>query len=213
MLESHWHEFLTFLVIAFIAMASPGPDFAICLRHSLKHGKYAGIMSAIGISLGILLHATYTLLGFGLIIAQSVVVFTIFKVIGAFYLIYIGFKALRTPKDETQHESQKQESQASLKSSFYAGFITNALNPKVTLTFLSLFTLVVSPSTPIHVQILYASCMALMSLLWFSLLSLIFTSKPIHKLFKKVSHWVERGAGAFFIAIGIRLIFTKAPNI
>lgn len=202
-------EFLTIATISFIAMASPGPDFAIVVRNALKYGKKAGFMTAVGISTGLYIHVAYTLLGIGIVIAQSIVAFTILKIIGAGYLIYIGIKCIKARPDFHLDTPNATGAEQPILKSFKTGFLTNALNPKVTLTFLSLFSVVVSPTTPLSIQALYGVWMSLSSLMWFTFLTYIFANPTVRQGFKKFGHWIERTTGAAMITIGVQLAFIK----
>lgn len=92
-------ETLTFLggilVIHFLALASPGPDFVMVVKNALGYGRSTGIRTAIGIGLGIGVHVLYCTFGLALIISKSIVAFSIIKRAGAAYLVYIGIKSLR----------------------------------------------------------------------------------------------------------------------
>ncbi len=91
----YWSEFLTVALVHLLAVASPGPDFAVVVRQSVSRGRVAGSWTAFGVGTAILLHVAYSLLGIGLIVSQSIVLFNLFKWLAAGYLIYIGLKALR----------------------------------------------------------------------------------------------------------------------
>jgi len=101
----YWSEFLTVALIHLLAVASPGPDFAIVVRESVGYGRRAGLFTAVGVGTGILVHVTYSLLGIGLIVSQSIVLFNALKWLAAAYLLYIGIKALRArPADSASAE-------------------------------------------------------------------------------------------------------------
>ena len=149
----YWSEFLTVALIHLLAVASPGPDFAIVVRESVGYGRRAGLFTAFGVGSGILVHVTYSLLGIGLIVSQSIVLFNALKWLAAAYLLYIGIKALRArPADSASAELNLAAGERSGRGAFVTGFITNGLNPKATLFFLSLFTVVINPHTPVAVQ-------------------------------------------------------------
>ena len=91
---------------------------------------------------------------------------------------------------------------------FYLGFITNILNPKATLFFLSLFTVIISQLTPIKIKIFYGLWMSLITGIWFCLISLFFTSK-ISKIFiKKYATLINKIMGIVLIIISVRMVFT-----
>ena len=144
-------EFLTVALIHLLAVASPGPDFAVVVRESVTHGRRAGTWTALGVGSAIFLHVGYSLLGIGLIVSQSIVLFNALKWAAAAYLLYIGFKALRAQpaKPVAEGELHREAGERTPRGAFTAGFVTNGLNPKATLFFLSLFTVVINPHTPL----------------------------------------------------------------
>jgi len=89
---------------------------------------------------------------------------------------------------------------------FRRGFLTNALNPKATLFFMSLFTLVISVTTPTSVQIAYGVYMALATWVWFSMLSLVLSKPGVRGFFQKSGYWFDRGIGVILIALAIRVV-------
>ena len=141
----YWTEFLTVALIHLLAVASPGPDFAIVVRESVAHGRRAGTWTALGVGAGIFVHVAYSLLGIGLIVSQSIMLFNALKWAAAAYLLYIGIKALRAkPADPVAAEASLMAGERSPRGAFVTGFVTNGLNPKATLFFLSLFTVVIN---------------------------------------------------------------------
>lgn len=201
-----WTEFLTIALVHLLAVASPGPDFAMVLRQSIVSGRRAAIYTSIGIGCGILVHVCYCLLGLGLIISRSVMVFNLVKLIGAIYLLYVGWQSLRArPAGSEELIRQADHSEPSAAQALRIGFLTNVLNPKATLFFLSLFSLVIKPATPLWAQTIYGLYMALATGLWFSGLSLFLTRPRIRSLFTRFGHWAERAMGVVLLALGIRL--------
>ncbi|MCF6178120.1 MAG: LysE family transporter [Geopsychrobacter sp.] len=203
-----WPEFLTIVLVHLLAVASPGPDFAMILRQSIVSGRRTAIFTSIGIGSGILVHVSYCLLGLGLVISRSLFLFNLAKLVGAVYLIYIGWHSLRAqPVDSPVDGTISAKHTPSAGQALRIGFLTNLLNPKVTLFFLSLFSLVIKPQTPLWVQLGYGVYMALATALWFSVLSLFLTRPGVRSFFRRFGHWAERVMGAVLIALGIRLAF------
>jgi RhtB (resistance to homoserine/threonine) family protein len=206
-------EFLSLALIHILAVTSPGPDFAIVLRQSISHGKNSGLWTSLGIGCAVIVHVGYSILGLGAIIASSVLAFTIIKYVCAFYLMYLGFTALRAKAPtladaDVTHDIGKAVSK---RDSFRVGFLTNVLNPKATIFFLAVFSVTISPETMVSTKVLYGAWMAFATTLWFSSVSLIFSKNAVRKMFLKAGHWFEKALGAVLIALGARLIcFTQA---
>ena len=205
----YWTEFLTVALVHLLAVASPGPDFAIVLRESVSNGRHAGIWTALGVGSGILLHVGYCLLGIGLIVSQSIVLFNLLKWLAAAYLIYIGIRALQArPADPASAELAPLATR-SPRAAFARGFVTNGLNPKATLFFLSLFTLVISPQTPLLVQAGYGLYLALATALWFCAVALLFSKARVRRGFVRLGHWFDRLMGAVLVGLGIKVAFSE----
>lgn len=201
-------EFLLIALAHFFAVASPGPDFAIVLKQSVQQGRRNALWTSFGVGLAILLHVSYCLLGVAVLLTQSPNVFMVLKYLAGAYLAYIGVQALRSARpapaqQETVFQSQGVESSWI---AFRRGFLTNALNPKATLFFMSLFTLVISQSTPLIVQAGYGLYMALATWAWFSFLSLVLSKPSVRGFFQKSGYWFDRGIGVILIALAIRIV-------
>ncbi len=202
---------LTVSIIHLLAVISPGPDFLMITRNSLVYSRKTGIYSSIGLGIGILLHVTYSLVGIGFIIAQSIVLFNVIKYLGAAYLIYIGIKSLTS---KTSHITKAEENEAlpdiSKWKAIKIGFLTNALNPKVTLFFLSVFTLVISPTTPLVIKLFMGAEMALVTSLWFSFVALIFSLNIIKDRISRVQNYAVKFIGVVLILLGVKVALSSA---
>lgn len=206
----YWTEFLTVALIHLLAVASPGPDFAIVVRESVAHGRRAGTWTALGVGTGIFVHVAYSLLGIGLIVSQSIMLFNALKWAAAAYLLYIGIKALRArPADPVAAEAALMAGERSPRGAFVSGFVTNGLNPKATLFFLSLFTVVIDPHTPLTVQAGYGVYLAGATAAWFSLVALLFSQRRVRAGFARMGHWFDRLMGAVLVGLGVKLAFTE----
>ncbi|CAE6894237.1 L-lysine permease [Pseudomonas marincola] len=206
----YWAEFFTVALIHLLAVASPGPDFAIVVRESVGVGRRAGIFTALGVGCGIFVHVTYSLLGIGLIVSQSIVLFNALKWLAAAYLLYIGFKALRAkPAAANTSDSEQPRLERSPRAAFMTGFVTNGLNPKATLFFLSLFTVVINPHTPLLVQAGYGVYLAAATSVWFCLVAMLFSQQRVRAGFARLGHWFDRAMGVVLVGLGIKLALTE----
>lgn len=200
------NEFLMLSLIHFLAVISPGPDFAVVIRQSISFGRKTAMITSLGIAAGISMHLLYTLLGIGFIITQSETAFIIAKMTGALYLAYIGFKMLFS-KPQKNCEAQMSLAAAANhhKRAFMLGFMTNLLNPKATMFFLAIFTTIVSINTPLAVQSIYGIWISLTTALWFLLVSLFFSQHRVRAKFVSHGYIFERVMGALLLLFAARL--------
>lgn len=174
------------------------------------YSRRTGIYTAIGLGLGILVHVTYSLLGIGLLIAQSVLLFNIIKFLGAAYLIYIGYKSLTSKSSNLNLQNQDQKTDISKFEAIKIGFITNVTNPKATLFFLSLFTLVINPNTPFSVKLFMGAEMSIVTALWFMLVAYLISHHLIRGKLSRVQNFAEKFIGVVLIVLGIKLAFSTS---
>ncbi|AEJ04301.1 amino-acid efflux protein [Streptococcus pneumoniae] len=206
----YWMEFMTVALVHLLAVASPGPDFAVVVRESVAQGRRAGSWTALGVGCGIFVHVAYSLLGIGLIVSQSIVLFNLFKWLAAAYLVYLGWRALRArPMSLEAIDGTNAPVARSAWRAFVIGFVTNGLNPKATLFFLSLFTVVISPDTPLLVQAGYGLYLAGATALWFLLVAWLFSRGRVRAGFARMGHWFDRLTGAVLIGLGARLALSE----
>ncbi|MBI3331692.1 LysE family transporter [Candidatus Peregrinibacteria bacterium] len=201
--------FLTVAVIHLLAVMSPGPDFAIITKQSLTRSRRSAIYTAAGLGFGIMVHVLYSLLGIGLVISQSIVLFNTIKYIGAAYLIYIGWKALTAKAPvHASEDSPHRTSDITAWQSLRMGFLCNVLNPKASLFFLALFTQVIAPETPLGIQLFYGVYMSLATFVWFSFVASVFSLSAIRRFFKRIQLGLERTMGAILILLGLKVALT-----
>jgi RhtB (resistance to homoserine/threonine) family protein len=203
---------LSFVIILMIM--SPGPDFAVVVKNSLSHGRMSGVGAAFGIAAANLCHITINLLGIGLLIAESVMAFKIMQIVGAAYLMYLGYKGIRAqPAPQANNvENSIVVEQAKKPHGYYAGFrmgcMTSLLNPKSCLFFLSFFSVIISPESTLLTKILYGLWMSSLALVWFTMVSLFFTSPAIGRPMQRYKHWLERMTGLVLIALALKLVMS-----
>ena len=202
-------EFLTVALVHLLAATSPGPDFILVMRNSLAYSRNAGVYAALGLALGVLVHVTYSLVGIGLLISKSILLFTVIKFLGAGYLVYIGYKSLRAQPKEVLAEKEGHGQLARL-AAVRMGFLTNVLNPKATLFFLALFTQVISPATPKLIQAMYGLEMLLMTFAWFGIVATALSHGAIKNRFLKVQRRLEQVFGVLLIAFGIKVALSSS---
>lgn len=201
---------LTVALVHLLAVISPGPDFIMVTRNSLIYSRKTGIYTAIGLGLGILVHVTYSLIGIGLLIAKSILLFNTIKFLGAAYLIWIGYKSLTSKSSHLNLDNQSHESDISVLKAVRIGFITNATNPKATLFFLSLFTLVINPNTPFGVKLFMGAEMSIVTAFWFSLVAYLISLRLVKDKLGKVQNKAEKFIGVVLIGLGIKVALSTS---
>ena len=120
---------------------------------------------------------------------------------------YIGFQAIRATRKEAQDISAGGQEVMTNVKAFRQGFMTNVLNPKATVFFLSLFTTIVSATTPVSILTFYGLWMAFATACWFTFLSFILGSKNVRQFFTRFGHWIDRVLGVFLIGLALLLVF------
>lgn len=199
--------------VMMVGLVSPGPDFVMTVKNSIIHSRRAGLMTALGLAFGVLIHVTYCMVGLATLISQSILLFNLLKYIGAAYLIYIGVMALKSKGFDSKVAMDKNEKPSKTMTSFEAlrsGFITNVFNPKATMFFLAMFTQIIDPHVPVMAQISYGFICFALTFLWFSVVATILTVETVRSKFLRAAKWIDRVCGAALIALGVRLALTKA---
>jgi RhtB (resistance to homoserine/threonine) family protein len=198
-------EFLTVAVIHLLAVVSPGPDFVMISRNSLLYSRRTGVYSALGIGLGIPVHVTYSLMGLSLVIARSLLLFSVLKFIGAGYLVYIGYKSLRSRPMVTAAAPAREACDLPRLRAVRWGFLTNVLNPKATLFFFALFTQVISPGTPRWVLLLYGVEMTVVTFAWFALVATALSHRAVKARLAVIQPRLEKVFGLLLIGLGVKV--------
>jgi len=182
---------------------SPGPDFLVVSKNSISHSRKIGIYTAIGVALGNCVHVTYTILGLGILISQSIIAFSVIKFAGAVYLVYLGV-TLMTEKDAVTEVLPEAE-QKSPKKAFREGFFTNVLNPKATLFFVSIFSQFVSPKLPLALRATIGIEVVSIVGAWFLVLAFVLTYPRIRNVISLVQAKLLKVMGAALLLLGVKL--------
>lgn len=196
-------------VVSLLAAISPGPDFFVVVKNSLSYSRKIGFLTAIGVSLALLIHLSYTLIGIGILITEDSFVYLVLKYAGACYLFYIGYKGfLSSFKEQSSLEFcyagnvQVLLPAAAVKQ----GFLTNLLNPKCALFFLSLFSQFIVAETPLSLKLSYAFINWFITLGWFLLLSYAITGRLIMSRISSFRIYIDRIMGCILMGLSLKLM-------
>lgn len=205
-----------FCVAVLLLNLTPGPDTAFIVGQSVAHGRRAGLLSVLGISVGCAIHTVAVALGLTALLAASTSAFLVVKVVGAAYLVFLGSRMLlaslrpaATMSNPTPGASTVRHRPASR--TFVQGLLTNLFNPKVVLFFLSFFPQFVAGTSAskatafvvlggmlVAISTVYNGCVA-----WVA-------AGATHRMrsVPRIRAWLDRAIGAAFIALGARIAFT-----
>ena len=202
--------FTLFFLAVMLLSVTPGPDTAYIVGRSVAQGRGAGVVSALGIAVGCLVHTMACAFGLTALLAASATAFTIVKFAGAIYLIYLGVRLILTKPAMVADAPKPRASAApkTLQQVFTQGFVTNVLNPKVVLFFVSFIPQFVAADSP-HKTLAFLAlgCVfVVISTFWNTLVAWIagsvtqkFSGKPSVKV------WLDRAVGSAFVGLGIKL--------
>ena len=207
-----------FILAGWLLNLTPGPDVLYIVSSALRSGAKAGVVAALGITAGCFVHIFAAALGVSALLAASSTAFTVLKWAGAAYLFYVGVKLLLSPakaSPEFAAEKAIQESAVALRSLFFKGFFTNALNPKVALFFLAFVPQFIAPgaSQPALTFVLLGVLFNVNALpinMGYALLAAWATRRL--GAVQRAMHWLDRLAGVMFVGFGAKLALTPAPQ-
>jgi threonine/homoserine/homoserine lactone efflux protein len=218
---------VAFALVALLAVMTPGPDFAIVTRASLAGGRRAGVLATLGIGTGLLVHASAAAAGLSVVIATSAAAFTVVKLIGAVYLLVLGVLALRGAlrrrRDPDPDAAAAVEalttpgtpgagsrSFRTARAAYTQGLLTNVLNPKAVLFFLSLMPqFIPAGGSVVAWTMLLTAILIAAALSWFALVAVLVVQLRGVLTRPRVARTVEGTTGAVFIGLAGRLALER----
>lgn len=191
------------------ALILPGPDFVAVVRSSLTRGTRGGLLTTLGVTTGLGLYATLSLLGLSAVLVEYQWLTWTVRVLGGAYLIYLGIRLLRAKPAALSEDDIPRGPPApgGLKgNALVFGFLVTLTNPKAIVLFASVFATAVTASTPVWLMVLMIALVVASGLIWYSIVALFMSSAPVMRRFTRARHWIERAAGASFVLIGGRIL-------
>ena len=195
-------EFFTIAILHLFAVASPGPDFALVTRQSLRYNRKVAIWTSLGIGVGILFHSLLAITGLVLLITSNELFSTILKIIGSLYLLYLGLNSILGSKGLGNIEENTNTDKFS---GFLAGLITNVTNIKAILFFITVFSVVIDTGNNLYL-LFYGAYMALATFVWFSIISYVFTSEGFKDKFSSFLGLFEKIIGFVLILLSLQIL-------
>ncbi len=198
---------LSVISIWTVAVITPGPNFFITAQTTVVQSRLAGIFVVLGTCTGTIIWSVAGYFGIAYLFIIAPWIFVTLKVAGGSYLIYLGIKLMISFYKHDAKPDNPQKNSQSLLLSWRHGLITNLSNPKTAMFITSLFASALPIEPTIFIGMLIVTLMVVISLIWYSFVVLIFSSKKFGDCYKRIQKWVEGFAGIIFVAFGAKLVF------
>ena len=198
---------LAFAAVAAVIVVVPGPDMALVLKNGIARGRQAAVATALGINAGLVVWALAAAAGIAALLHASSTAFTVLKLVGAAYLVWLGLRALRDAWRGSPPESRSPSRSAS---PFREGLLTNLLNPKVALVYTTLIPQFVDRGgSELAQTFLLAGVFIAMGLVWLIGYALVVAKVGTFLRRSSVRRAVNAVAGTMLTALGVRLAFER----
>lgn len=202
---------LSLALIHTLALASPGPDFALVVKLATQAQRRTALASALGLAVAITLHTLLSLTGISLIIKSAENLYIAVQLIGATYLAWMGLGAIREAIMHWRDKKQLQISSTSHREltvlqGFIQGLSTNLLNPKAMVFFITLFSTLISPTVNLETKVAITLLMFLLSLIWFSLIALVLSKPVIQQKMQRATPMINLITGLLFVSVSLVII-------
>lgn len=207
----------TFLVAITLITITPGVDMMLVIRNTARGGFQDGVVSSFGICCGLFVHATVSAAGVSIILLQSAWAFSVLKIVGAGYLIWLGITSWKSVLQNQQTLAFKEENTACCKlrrrQSFREGFFCNVLNPKAVMFYMAFLPQFIDPNRSVYLQFLIlAGVHFIIAMIWQSFLASVVNKAKNWMLSSNVNRIFNGITGSVMVYLGIRLSLEEVPK-
>ncbi|WP_228713584.1 MULTISPECIES: LysE family translocator [Prauserella] len=200
-----WSQLLPFAGVVLLGAMSPGPDFAVVLRHSAVGGRVSGMGAALGVATGILVWSVVAAVGVAGLLAASAVAFTVVKLAGAAYLLYLGGKALWAARRGSAGQPEQPAAPPDPRRAFRDGLLCNVLNPKCAVFFVALVPQFLPADPTVADTVLTAAIPVVLTALWFGVVANVVGAMRRLLAIPRVRRALDAVTGTLLVAVGVRL--------
>lgn len=205
-------EFLTLVFIHFLAIASPGPNVIATMSNAVTFGLYAGVMTALGVSIGNLFHIGLGIFGVNALIDTHPKAAIVIALLGIGYLGYIGYKRIRSAQAGMKAGKLVEVADRANKKFLFDGVVINITNAKGAMFFIMAFSTLISPANPIEVKLFYGAWMAVVNFLFLSSLAWLFRKDGISAKLNAKVETIDILGGYAFIGVAALLLLSLINN-
>ncbi|MGM0776009.1 MAG: LysE family translocator [Bacillota bacterium] len=204
------NDFFTFLILSLFVVMSPGIDTALITKRTISDGRTDGYKMGLGITAGSLVHTFAAAFGLSAILMQSAAAFEVIKYAGAVYLIYLGLSSFISMKKKKNADLETEVKSDMKKSAFKQGLLSNVLNPKVAMFFLTFLPQFVKSGENAQQQLIIMGIIyTLLSIFWFFLYVYFINYMREWLMSPKVQRVMDKATGAVLIGFGLKLALDK----
>lgn len=210
------NNIMAFVAVATLLVVTPGPNGFLIAKTVPLSGQKAGFANIWGFVAAFYVHGTLSIFGISMLIVQSAEAFFLFKMLGATYLIWIGIKAIisafKDSSEKRPDSAHKNIKSVSMRTAFSEGFLTNALNPKVSMFYLAAFPQFISINDSSMNAYALVSAHAVVNFMWFSVMVMMLSRIKSTTNNLRFKRWLNSISGIVFIGFGAKLALMKSSN-
>ncbi|UIP30700.1 LysE family translocator [Photobacterium sp. TLY01] len=196
------------LTIHLMASISPGPDFVVVSQKTLHQGRKAGIFCGIGVCVGLLVHIGYSVAGLTTALGHSEHIAQGIGIFGGSYLVFLGYQSIKSSFSEQAEVVVNEGSKTETQSAFWSGLIVNILNPKAAIYFISLFSIIISPTMGAEKLLLVIVSIIAVQMAWYLTFIYFVTIPSVRAKFNSNIYLIDRTLGALMAFMGLYMIAT-----
>jgi threonine/homoserine/homoserine lactone efflux protein len=208
------NNIITFIAVATLLVISPGPNGFLIAKTVPVSGQKAGFANVWGFVGAFYVHGTLSIFGISVLLVQSSQAFFIFKALGAAYLVWIGIKSLiaafKVDRTKVSDLAQKNMKAISMRTAFTEGFLTNVLNPKVSMFYLAAFPQFISVNESSMNAYALVTAHAVVNFVWFSVMVLMLSRIKSATNNVRFRRWLNSITGVVFVGFGAKLALMKS---
>lgn len=189
-----------------IGAISPGPSFVFVVRTAVAQSRADGIAAALGMGVGAMIFGTLALLGLRTLMTEAAGLYTVLKIAGGLYLVYLAVRIWRGAKDPVEVVRNGGSGGSSLGRSFGLALATQMSNPKIIAVFGAVFAALLPAARPLWLDLTLPALIFVQETAWYALVALAVSSSRPRALYLGAKSWIDRAAGAVIGVLGIRLL-------
>jgi threonine efflux protein len=186
-----------------LALMSPGPDLVLVIRNALGKSRVDGYFTALGFAVGVTIHLSFGFIGLSFLISKIPTLLTIIQLVGCLYLVFIGWKSWRADSFNLKNTNQIRQSEIWI--SFKEGLVTNLLNVKAMLFFMTLLVTLLTPDLALSIKLASVALMFTLTFIWFAIVTRFLTIQRIQERFFASQRMIEKVLAILLWLLALKL--------